>query len=119
MMADETTTLPRDEFSIAVRKLAGDDGAVRKQSIVELADDYGNLTTWIVTSYRHDGQDTILLQRQTPTASDRLVLPPAVTAAIARQRDGAVKVNRRKGAAAAVATRRAKGIAPFARKAGA
>jgi hypothetical protein len=109
---DETKTIPRDEFSTEMRKLSSNPGAVRKQSIVEDVDFYGNVVTWVLTTFRADGEDTLLLQRQTADGSNRLVLPPSVTAVIARQRDGAVAVNRRRGARAAAATREAKGIRP-------
>lgn len=108
----ENSKVPRDEFSVTMRALANNPGAVRKQSIVEQSDFYGNLVSWIVTSFRVDGEDTTLIQRQTSERSDRLVLPPVVMAAINRQRDGAVSVNRRRGARTAAATREAKGIKP-------
>jgi hypothetical protein len=117
-VVDEQTTIPRDEFSTALRKLSTNPGAVRKQTVIDLEDFYGNLVTWIVTTFRADGSDTVLLQRNVAQgAGDRLVLPPPVMAAIIRQRDGAVAVNRRRGARAAAATREAKGIKPaFGRK---
>jgi hypothetical protein len=107
-----TTKIPRDEFSTATRDLGNHPEAVRKQSIVELADDYGNVTTWVITSFRVDGRETVLLQRQNQHGGDRWVLPPAVTAAISRHRDSAITVVRRRGARAGAATREARGIRP-------
>jgi hypothetical protein len=108
--------LPRDEFSTAVRKLSGNQGAVRKESTINLEDDYGNVSTWIVTSFRQEGKSTVLLQRMSAEPI-RLVLPPAVTAAIERHIEGASSVVRRRAAAAAVETRKRKGIVPFQKKA--
>lgn len=120
-MPEATMQLPRDEFSSRLRELSGDDHAVRRDSTIDLEDDYGNLTTWRVTTFRSSkGDETIFLQRQTSAGGDRWVLPPAVTAAIIRQRASATSVNRRRGAAAGAATRAAKGIRPaFGRKGGA
>lgn len=110
---NETTTLPRDEFSSRLRELAGDDHAVRRDSTIDLEDLYGNLVTWRVTTIRDSkGLETVFLQRQDSEGGRRLVLPPAVTAAIVRQRSSATEVNRRRGARAAVVTRIAKGIKP-------
>jgi hypothetical protein len=105
-------TLPRDEFSVAMRGLGNNPGAVRKESIVNITDDYGNLVTWVVTSFRADGFDTVLLQRQAPDGAIRLVLPPAVMAAIGRQQAGATTANRKRGARQAAETRKLKGIEP-------
>jgi hypothetical protein len=101
--------LPRDAFSTALRDLTRNPGAVRSSSKVDLTDLYGNSETWVVDTFRHDGDETVLLQRIDGTGGIRLVLPPAVTAAISRQRDRATTVNRKRGAQAAVATRIARG----------
>lgn len=113
----EETTVPRDEFSTTLRQQAAHPGSVTKQSIVEITDFYGNLVSWIVKTIRIEGNDTIFVQRQTATSADRLVIPPEVTAVMARHRGAAVKVNRRRGAQAAAATREARGIkSTFGRK---
>jgi hypothetical protein len=109
---DDQMKLPRDPFSTRLRELSNHPEAVQKQSVIDIADDYGNLTTWVVTSFRHDGHTTLFLQRNTAEGGERFVLPPQVTAAIARQRSGAVSVNRRKGAARGAVTRKAKGFVP-------
>lgn len=122
MSDDNATTirLPRDEFSTRLRELQGSPEAVEKQSIVEVVDAYGNMTSWIVKTIRHDGQDTIFLQRNTSAGGDRWVLPPSVAAVIARHRDSAAMVNRRRAARTSAATRKAQGITPaFLKKAGA
>lgn len=101
--------LPRDQFSTRLRELQGHPEAVEKESTIHIVDDYGNLTTWIVRSFRHNGMVTLFLQRNTNDGGDRWVLPPPVTEAIARHRAGAVAVNRRKGARKGAATRKAEG----------
>jgi hypothetical protein len=90
--------LPRDPFSEAVRRFSKNPAAVKRQSIVEQVDDYGNLFTWVITTYRQDGKETVLLQWQGPTKeqSDRIVLPPQVTAKLLQHRDGAITVARRR-----------------------
>lgn len=109
---DETVKLPRDQFSQRLRELSNHPEAVTRESVVNITDDYGNLTTWIVTSFRHDGRVTLFLQRNTSDGGDRWVLPPQVTDAIHRQRSSAVSVNRRKGAVKGAATRKAAGFTP-------
>ena len=108
----EESKLPRDEFSIEMRKLSNDPGAVRRQSVVEHADFYGNLVTWIITTFRTDGEETVLLQRQTSDGGDRLVLPPKVMAVLTRHRDGAITVGRRRRGVEAAAKRKAAGLRP-------
>jgi hypothetical protein len=116
---DLTTSLPRDEYSVALRKCSNNPAAVTKQSIVELIDTYGNSVTWVIKTVRADGSDTVFLQKNDATGGDRIVLPPDVTSVLARHRDGAATVNRKRGANKAAATRKAKGIEPaFLKKAG-
>lgn len=102
-------TLPRDPFSNAMRTFEQNPGAVRSSSTISLADFLGNTETWVIDTFRADGQETVLLQRIDTTGGIRLVLPPKVTAVIAAQRDRATTVNRRRGAQKAVATRIARG----------
>lgn len=105
----EQTTLPKDEYSQQLRQLQANPGGVEKVSTIDLTDFYGNAVTWIVRSIRVDGDDTVFLQKIDAEGGRRLVLPAEVTAAIARQRDGILTVNRKRGARAAAATRKAKG----------
>jgi hypothetical protein len=101
----EGTPVPHDEFSATLRGLANHPANVSKQSLVEVSDFYGNLVTWVVRTIRVEGEDTVFLQRQDGQGADRLVLPPAVTAVLARHREGAVTVSRRRSAAQGAATR--------------
>jgi len=102
-------TLPRDAFSTALRTLTANPGAVRTSSKVDLVDLYGNSETWIVDTFRVEGGETVLLQRIDGNGGLRLVLPPAVTEALTRQRDRATTVNRKRGARRAMETRIARG----------
>jgi hypothetical protein len=111
-------TLSRDEFSQTLRDRSGHPEGVTKESLVNVADFYGNLTTWVVRTVRVEGQDTVFLQRNHAGGGDRFVLPPEVTAVLARHRDTAATVNRRRGARRSAANRKALGIAPaFLKKA--
>jgi len=56
----------------------------------------GNSQTFVVQTYRQRDQgDTIFLQYIDAAGSDRIVIPPKVADAIARQRDALTKKNRR------------------------
>lgn len=112
-------TLPRDAYSVALRQASNHPAGVTKQSIVELVDDYGNSVTWVIKTVRVEGSDTVFLQKQDAEGGQRLVLPPDVTSVLARHRDGASTVNRKRGAVRGAATRRALGIVPgFVKKQG-
>jgi hypothetical protein len=103
-------TLPTDHFSRRLRELTHNPGAVRATSTIQTADFYGNAETWVVDTFRVDGGEEVLVQRISSAGGLQLVLPPAVTAAMSRQRDRAVKSIRRTAARSAVATKRAAGI---------
>ncbi len=99
--------LPDDTYSSTLRAWQGNPAAVEKASTIEVRDFLGNSETWVVRSIRADGRDVVFLQRINAGGGDRWVLPPEVTEAIARQREGAVTVNRKRGARKAAATRKA------------
>lgn len=64
-------------------------------------------------SRQEPARDTIFLEYiGSGGKSFRLVIPPDAAAVIARQRDQLAAINRRKGAAQAVATRAERGIKP-------
>jgi len=117
---EPTVTLARDEFSEAWRKTGHHPAAVTKQSTIDVSDFYGNTVTWVVRTVRVEGNDTVFLQRQDGAGGGRWVLPPQVTAVLARHRDGAATVNRKRAAQTNAANRKAQGIKPaFLKKAGA
>ncbi len=69
----------------------------------------GGSTTFILHTVRQRDQgDTVFLRAVGASNSFRIVLPPAVTNAIARQRGALDTKSRKKGARQAVETRRAK-----------
>ncbi len=102
--------LPTDHFSRRLRELSDNPGAVRSSSTVHTQDFYGNSETWILDTFRVDGREEVFVQRI--NAEDRpirIVLPPAVTSALSRQKDRATTVVRRRSARQALATRRERG----------
>ena len=107
-----TGNLPRDTYSATLRQLKGHPESVEKTSTVDLQDFYGNAETWVVKTVRVNGHDTVFLQKNDAGGGGRWVLPPEITAVIARQRDGIHTVNRKRGARKAAATREALGQAP-------
>lgn len=103
--------LPRDAFSEALRAFEGNPGATRSDSTIHIPDFYGRNVTWVITTFRADGQDTTLLQRiGVDGRALREVLPPRVTDAMNRHRSSVATSNRRRGARQAVATKLAKGM---------
>lgn len=106
---DEVTTLPRDIYSTTLRELQNHPEAIEKSSTIELVDFLGNAETWTVKTIRGGGDAVVFLQRINAGGGARWVLPAEIVAAIARQRDGAVTVSRKRGAHKAAATRKAGG----------
>lgn len=104
----ESNPLPKDYYSTRLRELQANPGAIEKTTLVDLVDIYGNAESWVVKTIRVDGIDTVFLQRNNADGGARWVLPPAVTSAISRQRDGVVSVATQRRARAGAATRQAK-----------
>jgi hypothetical protein len=81
-------TLPRDEFTVRLRELSDNPGAVRAQSRIDITDFYGNAETWTVDTFREDtGVETAFVQKMSVASPLRLMLPPKVMAAVTRQHD--------------------------------
>lgn len=79
----------------------------------------GNSETWIIQTVRQADQgDVIFLERTGRDGSIRIAIPAKVATVIARQREALNTKARKKGARAAVETRKEKGIIPFARRGG-
>lgn len=76
----------------------------------------GEAETFIVQTFRmnDDGKtgDTVFLEYVDERGTVRIVLPPKVTACIARQRDSLSARSRSKAAKAAAADRKARGVVP-------
>lgn len=106
---EATMTLARDEFTARRRELDGHPEAVTASSRIDVVDIYGNVKTWVVDLFRVDGAVTAFVQRGGTDGYIRLVVPPAVTSAIARHQAGLVTKSRRRVAKRVVADRLARG----------
>jgi len=106
---DPERRLPTDPFSVFRRNWTDNPGAAKARGTIDLQDDYGNLETWVLETYRADGREVVFLQRVDQAGAVRLVLPPKVTEALRRQRDSVDGQVRRKAAEAGLQTKRAKG----------
>lgn len=104
---EPTMRLARDEFTVERRRLEGHPEAVKAYSRIDVADDYGNVTTWVIDQYRLEGHVTAFVQRGAPDGYTRMVMPHQVTAAIARHHRGLASKHRRKQARRSVADLRA------------
>lgn len=113
-MSDERSEiLPRDEFSIRLRELSDNPGAIRASSTINRIDFYGNTETWVLDTFRDDGQETVFVQRMSASEKPlRFIMPPPVMKALTGQRDRVVTSARKRGARKAAATREALGIKP-------
>lgn len=101
--------LPEDTYSRTWARLSDNPAAATpKGATVNLTTLLGHSETWVVHTVRIGQDETAFLQRVNAEGGMRLVLPPEVCAAIARQRDIASTIVRRRGAHQAVATRREK-----------
>lgn len=104
-------TLPADAYSRRRRELNENPGALAATSTISVADFYGNLSTYVVETFRVDGQETVFLAITDHLGGRRSMLPPEITAAIYRQRDQLVARSRVRAARQGVETRRARGDA--------
>lgn len=110
-MSDEAR-LPTDEYSRDLARLKGHPDAFETTSTTERADFYGNHEAWVVKTIRINGEATVFMIRTSASGQLRMVIPPDITAVIARQRDTITDKSRRRGAIKAAATREALGIKP-------
>jgi hypothetical protein len=107
---DASGLLAQDAYSQTLARLLDNPAAVAtKGSTLNLTTLLGHSETWIVRTIRVDGADTVLVQRINVEGGLRLVLPPEVASAAARQRDGLNALARRRGARQAVSTKREQG----------
>jgi hypothetical protein len=100
-MANEqaSSPIPNDTFSRELRALKDDPGAISSTSTIQAQDFYGNTATWVLETFRDaDGNEKVFAQRIDWVGGQRLVLPPAVTAALARHREQlSARAKRRQG----------------------
>lgn len=109
-MASETTPIPTDLFSRELRGLRDDPGALSSQSTIDTQDFYGNAATWVVETFRgEDGHERVFVQRNDAEGGQRWVLPPQVTAALARHREQLSARARRRQGHRLVALRKGRG----------
>ena len=110
---DTETRLPDDVYSRTLSRLLDNPaGVTTKGSTIDLVTLLGHAETWVVKTIRIDGLETVFIQRVNAEGGMRLVLPPEVTAAIARQSATNTTIVRRRGARRAVQTRKERGIEP-------
>lgn len=113
-----------DIFDKARRSLDGRPGVIQtKQSTVEAKTFFETTQTYVLQTFRErddadpekpgKARDTIFLQFIDRDGGQRLIIPPEVADAIARQRDALTTKARKRGAQAALAKRKANGFQPF------
>lgn len=106
---DGQMALPRDEFTVRLRELRDNPGAVSTSSRVDLPDFYGNAVTWTVDTFRVEGVETVFIQRIDAEGGLRLLVPPQVMSALVRGHDTLTGKMRVRGARQAVTTRKLRG----------
>jgi hypothetical protein len=103
-------TLPRDEFSTAMRELTNHPECISTTRTLPLKDFYGNVELWHLELLRVDGRTTAFLNISGAHRSLRLVVPSKVMEALlSGQASTVTKVARRAGRKA-VETKRARGL---------
>jgi hypothetical protein len=116
-----------DLFDKARRSLDGrPDVTATKQSTVEARTFFETTQTYVVQTFRQRddanpekpgrARDTIFLQFIDRDGGQRLIIPPEVADAIARQRDALTTKSRKRGAQQAMAKRKAAGWVPNFKK---
>jgi hypothetical protein len=106
-----TTTLARDPFSTALRELHKNPAAIKGQTRIDVADDYGNLTTWNLDLFRDHKGVTVLVQVVgLDGVPSRFVIPPKVTDAMARHQSSLTSKARARTGRLGAEKRRAQGL---------
>lgn len=106
---DTTKALPADEFSRTLSQLLNHPAHISSSSTIDAVTMLGHSETWVIRTVRVEGEETLFLQQINAEGGRRFVLPPAVAAALNRQRDQVLGVSRKRAANKAAATRKAKG----------
>lgn len=118
-MSDQRSPELPDAYDAKREKLDGLPDVVRtKPSTIRVTTPYGRSETYILESFRQAKVgDWIFLEVATGAGNLRLVIPPEISKAIARQRDALTAKGRSKAAKAEAQRRKDEGIAPgFLRK---
>lgn len=116
-MTDTNGTGP-DRFDRVIGSLHGlpDVRNTRPSTVTTVMPILGSVQTFVVQTYRDDRGDTIALQMVDAEGRARIIIPPAVSHAIARQRDALTTANRRASSKRVAQERKARGEKPaFAR----
>lgn len=108
-MAHQSEALTTDDYRRTLSRLMDNPAAISSSSTIYAVTFLGNAETWVIRTVRVDGLETLFLQVINAEGGRRFVLPPAVAAALTRQRDQVISVGRRRAARQGVATRKAKG----------
>lgn len=105
--------LPADAFDQALSRLMGlPNGANTSPSVVQDVDFYGNVTSWMVQTVKHEGGETVFLTAVNAAGSARYVLPPKVLVVIDRQRASTLTQVKRRHGRRIAAERKARGEKP-------
>jgi hypothetical protein len=110
-----------DTFDRVIGSLHGlpDVRNTRPSTVTTVLPILGSVQTFVVQTWRDDRGDTIALQMVDSEGRARLIVPPAVSNAIARQRDALTTANRRASSRRVAQERKDRGEKPaFARKRG-
>jgi hypothetical protein len=105
---DTETQLPKDLYSRTLARLLNHPQAIRTTSTIDALTDLGHSETWVITTVRVEGYETLFVQHINAEGGQRFVLPAVVANALARQREQVLAVSRRRAAHKGVATRKAK-----------
>jgi hypothetical protein len=107
-----------DTFDRVIGSLHGlpDVRNTRPSTVTTVLPILGNVQTFVVQTYRDERGDTLALQMVDAEGRARIIVPPAVTDAIARQREALTLAARRAHGRAigkrVAADRKARGLAP-------
>ncbi len=112
---NQTESLMPDTFDRLMGNMEGlpDVARTKPATIRVVTQLIGDTQTFIIQTVRQrDEGDTIFVECMSKNGALRLVIPPAVSDLIARQRDAITAKNRSRGGKAAAKTREALGIVP-------
>jgi hypothetical protein len=118
MSNDVSQNVTRDKFDRALGSLVGIPDVIHTSpaTIRAMSPLIGSSQTFIVQTFRQREDektgDTVFIEYVDESGTVRMVLPPAVTKVIARQRDSLTGRARSKAAKATAEDRKARGIAP-------
>lgn len=105
--------LPTDPFDQALSRLIGlPNGAHTQPTVKQALDFYGNVTSFMIQTVRHDDDTTAFVTQVNAAGSVRYILPPEVLNTIARHRDQLSTAVRRRHGKRLAEARKASGTLP-------